>query len=95
MQAKVKPQKPRGRGPSAKTLQRGLKVGRAEWDRVLLETVRHLGQATAEDVATAADLDIRRVQTALRRLAKGRKLGIIRDDKYGITARGTGTKGKP
>ena len=37
---------------------------------VLLETVGNLGQASAEDIANAADLDIGRVETSLRRLAR-------------------------
>ncbi len=86
MPTKLKRGTPRVEKPSSKTFQRGLKLGQEEWDRVLLETVRSLGQASAEDVASAADLDIRRVKTSLQELVKARKIRKTTEDKYGITA---------
>ena len=86
MPAKLKRQTTRVEKPSAKTFQRGLKLGQEEWDRVLLETVGNLGQASAEDIADAADLDIGRVETSLQRLVKARKIREITEHKYGITA---------
>ncbi len=86
MPAKLKRGTTRVEKPSTKTLQRGLKLGQQEWDRVLLQTVRSLGQATAEDVASAADLDIGRVKTSLQELVKARKIRKTAEDKYGITA---------
>jgi hypothetical protein len=85
MPTKVKRQTPRVEKPSAKTLQRGLKLGQEEWDRVLLGTIGNLGQASAEDIANAADLDIGRVETTLRRLAKAGQIRKTTKQKYGIT----------
>jgi predicted transcriptional regulator len=68
-----------------RTLQRGLKLGREEWDRALLETVGNLGQASAEDIANAADLDIGRVETSLRRLAKAGQIRKTIEERYGLT----------
>jgi predicted transcriptional regulator len=53
---------------------------------MLLETVGNLGQASAEDIANAADLDIGRVETSLRRLAKAGQIRKTTEHKYGITA---------
>jgi predicted transcriptional regulator len=71
--------------PSERTLQRGLKLGREEWDRALLETVGNLGLASAEDIANAADLDIGRVETSLRRLAKAGQIRKTTEERYGVT----------
>ena len=86
MPTKPKRQTPRVEKPSGRTLQRGLKLGQEEWDRVLLETVGNLGQASAEDIANATDLDIGRVETSLRRLAKAGQIRKTAEQKYGITA---------
>jgi predicted transcriptional regulator len=86
MPTKLKRQTARVEKPSGRILQRGLKLGQEEWDRVLLETVGNLGQASAEDIANATDLDIGRVETSLRRLAKAGKIRKTTEQKYGITA---------
>jgi predicted transcriptional regulator len=86
MATKPKRQTPRVEKASERTLQRGLKLGQEEWDRVLLETVGNLGQASAEDIANATDLDIGRVETSLRRLAKAGQIRKTSEQKYGITA---------
>jgi hypothetical protein len=86
MPTKVKRQIPRVEKPSPRTLHRGLKLGREEWDRVLLETVRNLGKASAEDIANAADLDIGRVETSLRRLAKAGQIRKTTEQRYGVSA---------
>ena len=83
MQRKQTRQKPRQNAkPSKKTLDRGLRLGRAEWDRVLLETVENLGEATATDIANAADLDPRRLETALRRLVKAGRIRKTTEYRY-------------
>jgi hypothetical protein len=75
----------RAKRPSERTLQRGLKLGREEWDRALLETVGNLGQASAGDIANAADLDIGRVETSLRRLTKAGQIRRTTEETYGLT----------
>jgi hypothetical protein len=92
MPTKLKRQTPRVEKPSEKALQRGLKLGREEWDRVLLETVGNLGQASAEDIANAADLDVGRVQTSLRRLARAGQIRKTTEQRYGITPSAAGAK---
>jgi hypothetical protein len=86
MPAKPKRDRSRVEKPSAKTLQRGLKLGQEEWDRVLIATVGNLGQASAKDIANAADLDIRRVELSLRRLVKARRIHKITEPKYRLAA---------
>ena len=86
MPTKLNRQTPRVGKPSKRTLQRGQKLGQEEWDRVLIETVGNVGQASAEDIGNAANLDISLVKTSLRRLAKAGQIRKTTEQKYGITA---------
>ena len=61
-------------------------VRKCQSERVLLKTVGNLGQASAEDIAGAADLDIGRVETSLRRLVRAGQIRKTTEQKYGITA---------
>jgi predicted transcriptional regulator len=68
-------------------LREGLKLGRKEHGRVILEIASSLGEATPEDIAKAADMDVQTVRASLRSLVRSGKLQRLASGVYRVPPR--------
>jgi DNA-binding IclR family transcriptional regulator len=68
------------------SLREGLKLGRKEHGRVILEIVSSLGEPSPEAIAEAADLDVQTVRASLRSLVRSGKVERLASGVYRVPA---------